>query len=448
MFYSLSIPLPDCLSEPLKSVSEKILTQLFGFYQLFSYLCRANLIDLRMEKAKGKNGNTLWYLILVLLGVTVKGYAQDNNPITVAPDSSDFVTASVLVATPTNNAYSIFGHAALRMECPVHHLDYVFTYEHDSSVDAFQTGIMGKAKSGCSAVPYQEYLDHYKEEGRGIMQYELNLTLEEERDLWRRLDEDMMSGHSHQFNLLRDNCLSTSIFKIEASLQGEYLDWGNVRFPMNLCYGDLTRESMKGFPWMEFVVMTFCGTAYNWLPEQKNYMFVPEFIPQMLKDARFVNTETGAKRSVLDGQPKQIAVAKVIPKPCKVTPTWAFGGLLLLTILLTLGEWLWKWKKLPRAFDIALFTVQTLLGLLLLYVVAFSELFGGLWNWYLVIFNPLPLWLFSRRRKNYPHVWGLYAVVLVLFILATPFVGVLDLPHQLITGTLLIRSINQYIKKK
>ena len=127
---------------------------------------------------------------------------------------------------------------------------------------------------------------------------------------------------------------------------------------------------------------------------------------------------------------------------------WVFGGLLLLTILLTLGEWLLKWKKLPLAFDIALFTMQTLMGLLLLYVLAFSNLFGGLWNWYLIVFNPLPflLWLLFRKWKNYPKVWGIYSVVLALFLLATPFLGGLDLSHQFVTGTLLVRSMNKYFK--
>lgn len=388
--------------------------------------------------------------VVAMLSTWVNGaHSSPNDSIKVLPDSSNFVTASLLVATPTNNAYSIFGHVALRMECPAHHLDNVFTFEHDGSVDAFHTGIMGKAKAVCAVVPFQEYLQHFKEEGRGIMQYEFDLNLEEERELWRRLDEDMLSGTRSQFSLLEDNCLSTSIYKMQVSLQGEYLDWGKVRYPMNLSYGDLTRVSMKDFPWMEFVVMTFCGTAYDRQPGQ-DFMFVPEFIPQMLKDAWFVNSETGAKRPVLKGQPKQIAAAKVFPEPSKITPTWVFGGLLLLTILLTLGEWLLKWKKLPRAFDIALFTVQTLMGLLLLYIVAFSELFGGLWNWYLVVFNPLPflIWLLFRKRKNYPKVWGLYSVVLALFLFVTPFVGVLDLPHQLITGALLIRSFNNYVNIK
>lgn len=387
--------------------------------------------------------------VLAMLLTWVNGaHSSPNDSIKVLPDSSNFVTASLLVATPTNNAYSIFGHVALRMECPVHHLDNVFTFEHDGSVDPFHTGIMGKANAVCAVVPFREYLNHFKEEGRGIMQYEFDLSLEEERNLWRLLDEDMLSGKRRKFSLLNDNCLSTSLFKLQVSLRGEYLDWGNVRYPMNLSYGELTRVSMKDFPWLEFVVMTFCGTAYDRQPGQE-FMFVPEYIPQMLKDARFVNTETGVKRAVLKGQPNQIAEAKVFPEPNKITPMWVFCGLLLLTILLTLGEWLWKWKKLPRAFDIALFILQTLMGLLLLYVVAFSEMFGGLWNWYLVVFNPIPLliWLFNRKKKNYPRVWGLYSVVLALFLMATPFVGVLDLPHQFITVTLLVRSLSKNFKK-
>ena len=386
--------------------------------------------------------------VLAMLSAWVNGaHSSPNDSIKVLPDSSNFVTASLLVATPTNNAYSIFGHVALRMECPVHHLDNVFTFEHDGSVDPFHTGIMGKANAVCVVVPFQEYLSHFKEEGRGIMQYEFDLSLEEERNLWRLLDEDMLSGNRRKFSLLHDNCLSTSLFKLQVSLRGEYLDWGNVSYPMNLCYGDLTRMCMKDSPWMEFVMMTFCGTAYDRQPGQE-FMFVPEYIPQMLKDARFVNTETGTKRAVIKGQPKQIVEAKVFPEPNKITPMWVFGGLLLLTILLTLGEWLLKWKKLPLAFDIALFTMQTLMGLLLLYVLAFSNLFGGLWNWYLIVFNPLPflLWLLFRKWKNYPKVWGIYSVVLALFLLATPFLGGLDLSHQFVTGTLLVRSMNKYFK--
>ena len=55
--------------------------------------------------------------------------AQTDTVATVLPDSSNFVTASLLVAEPLHALYSVFGHATLRMECPTHNLDYVFTFE-------------------------------------------------------------------------------------------------------------------------------------------------------------------------------------------------------------------------------------------------------------------------------------------------------------------------------
>ena len=94
--------------------------------------------------------------VLAMLSAWVNGaHSSPNDSIKVLPDSSNFVTASLLVATPTNTIYSVFGHATLRMECPVHHLDNVFTFEHDGSVDPFHTGIMGKANAVCAVVPFR-----------------------------------------------------------------------------------------------------------------------------------------------------------------------------------------------------------------------------------------------------------------------------------------------------
>ena len=69
------------------------------------------------------------YILLVATIASVLGAnAQSLNP-----DSLDenFVIASVLVASPGGQVYSVFGHTALRMQCPTHGLDYVFSYESE-----------------------------------------------------------------------------------------------------------------------------------------------------------------------------------------------------------------------------------------------------------------------------------------------------------------------------
>lgn len=384
--------------------------------------------------------------VLAMLLTWVSGaHSSPNDSIKVLPDSSNFVTASLVVATPTNTIYSVFGHATLRLECPTHNLDYVFTFESDTNVGTFMTGIAGKAIAKYVAVPTADYMAEIRKDYRGLSQYELNLTVEEEKELWRLLDEDMMAGGYRHFNLLQTNCLSTSIIKLQQCLRGEYFEWGPARFPQTLVNGELFRYSVRNYPWVEFLFITVVGSVYDEYSQQE-YRLVPEFIVPMLNESHFVNTVTGEKRPVLTGKRKMLIVAKDTPRPSAITPTWVFGLLLLFTILLTIGQWVWKWVKLPVAFDALMLVAQTLFGLLLLFVNVYSELFGSSWNWYLVVFNPIPflMWLFFRKKPFYSRIWLFYTAVLVVFLAATPFIGVLDIPHQLLTASMLVRCFNKY----
>ena len=111
--------------------------------------------------------------------------AQSNDSIVVAPDSSNFVTASLLVAEPIGVSFSVFGHVSLRMECPMHHLDYVFTIVSDPTASPFKTGFIGKTDARFVAVPTDICIRDNQEEQRELMQYKLNLTPHEKQELWR-----------------------------------------------------------------------------------------------------------------------------------------------------------------------------------------------------------------------------------------------------------------------
>lgn len=441
------IPLPGCLSEPLKSVSEKILTQLFGFYQLFSYLCRANLIDLRMEKGKRKSGKSLWCLILVLLGIAVKGNAQRNDSVVVAPDSSNFVTASILTISPTNEVYSVFGHTAIRMECPVHQLDYVFTFESDPSVGGFLTFFAGKTEAKFVAVPTREFLRDIKLLGRGVKQNELNLTLHEEQELWRNLDNDMVAGAHRKFNL-HNHCVSTALMLIRQSCMNENLEWAPLQGTMLLNNGDLLRHYVKKSEWAEFLFVSFVGAHYEEYEDQ-DVRICPQNVVTELSRASFVNQIDGTKRPVLISNATELLPDKREDKVCIITPTVLFTILLLLTCLVTLGEWLWQWKRAARWLDIVLLIAQTLVGIILLAIAFGSDVFGHCWNWYLIPFNPIPLilWICLRKQKNYGRVYLLYTVVLVAFLALTPFLSQLDFPHQLITTILAVRCISKVLNQ-
>ena len=383
-------------------------------------------------------------ITLLVIYATLPCCAQNEQRDSVSADSDEFVTASLLISEPLHALYSVFGHATLRMECPTHKLDYVFTFESDPNFGTFMTGIAGKAKAKYIAVPTDTFINDARRIGRGLKQYKLNLTPREKQELWRLLDEDMMAGAYRNFNLLFTNCLTTSILNIQGCLIGEHFEWGALEYPQTENDGELFRHAVRHSPWAEFLFITFGGTAYDRRSVQE-FRLTPETIVPMLRVATITNDSTGVSRHVITEKGVTLVESSGKDKATPITPIIVFGGLLLITLLVTLAEWLLKWKSLGVVYDIIVFAAQLLVSLLMLYVTFFSELFVTQWNWYLVVFLPFPLvfWLL-RRKKIAPTLWLCYSIVLVLFILSTPFIGILDWTHQLITDSLLIRSISNY----
>ena len=234
---------------------------------------------------------------------------------------------------------------------------------------------------------------------------------------------------------------------MQRCLIGEHFEWGEMRFPQTLNDGDLFRYTLRHAPWAEFLFITFGGSAYG-LNSIREYRLTPETIIQMLRDARIVNDATGESRHVVTEPGKQLI--KGTPKESSpLTPIVVFGALLIVTFLITASGWLLHWKRLAKVFDLVLFTAQALVFALMVYMTFASKMFDSYWNWYFIATFPLPLFLLFRHPSpNVGRLWLAYSCVLILFILATPLVALLDLPHQLITATFLTRSLSHYFAIK
>ena len=403
------------------------------------------LISMRMEKRKGKSGKSLWCLILVLLGIAVKGNAQRNDSVVVAPDSSNFVTASLVIISPTNDVYSSLGHCAIRMECPTHRLDFCFSSETETgSFNDFINFLIGKTSTAMFAVESDAFLKRYKAEKRGIWQFQLNLTHHEKQDLWRKLDEEVMKG-AHRSFTLKNNCVSLSLMLIQSALMKEELDFGELPEIFNHDNGDLMRKYLENTPWAEFFLFTIGGSE-----AEKTYdpdiRFTPKTLGEVIMQTQIVSLEDGARRPAVVGGRKELSKQETTVSKTSVTPMMVFGTLFLLVLIITIAEWWLGWKTLAKATDIILFTLQCVLGILLPIIVIMLGLVDVHWNWYLIPLNPLPLIIYVcfRKREWFGKVYLLYALVLVAFICLTPFISQLDWEHQLITAMFAIRCISNY----
>ena len=397
-----------------------------------------------------------WTLTLVaalLLATSATAHAQKQVPWTnggpLLPDSSNFVTASLLVASPGEALYSSYGHCALRMECPVHNLDYCFSFEMDfnSSINDYVKFFAGNVQSHILAVPTGEYVGAYKKEGRGIKQYELNLSTKEKQELWRVLDNDYVDEQFRKYNLIENNCSSILFATILGAPIDREVEFGQLPEHFSLNNGQMVRHDAHLSPWTEFLDISFLGT------ESDNYCGIinkisPESFGPVIKSIKLVD-RSGAKAPLLKGE-KELQPKTLTVEPTRWTPTLVFSIMLAIVLLVSLLNYMSRCKTIGKWLDVVLLVLQTIIGLMLIYTSFVSGLFGKNWNWYLIPFNPLPLiiWLIWRKRKEFYKVYLFYAIVLALFILATPLSEQLDLPHQLITATLAVRCIYNYFDGK
>ena len=240
----------------------------------------------------------------LMLATSVAIHAQERIPWThggpLLPDSSNFVTASLLVASPGKAIYSQLGHAAIRMECPIHNLDYCFSFEEEAGMGGIVKFFVGKTDAHMMAVPTAEFLEGFKRDGRQMKQYTLNLTTHEMQELWRLLDNDYVDEELRHFNYMQNNCSSVSLQAVENVVVDEEIDFKGWPKQFKMNNGQLMRYYVRDWPWLEFWCSSFGGTESDvtWENEQR---ICPEIIVPILKKASLVSPD-GSKRSMMTGE--------------------------------------------------------------------------------------------------------------------------------------------------
>lgn len=383
--------------------------------------------------------------LLLMVSVSVAAQEQSGKS-TVLHDSSNFVTASIIVISPGSQIYSAFGHCALRMECPSQGLDVCLSVETDPDILKF---VLGKTRTRFVSIETNEYFSHYREEGRSIEQCVLNLSESEKQELGRKLYYEIGNGTAHSFDMLRNNCLSTLIVLIESVLVNEQLEFHGLPKELSQDNGAAMRAYTNCYPWYQFVLVMLAGNGMDDKYDLE-YRLSPQTFTSILRNAKIRNLNTGEMRNAMIGDVRTIYNGSYSPTTILFSPFIVFGLLLLYVIVITVWEFWGGVKFLPEITDMILLLFQTLVGLLLMWTTFVSNLFDSWWNWYLIPFNvvPITLWLLFRKKSGYGDVYLVYAVILLLFVIMTPFSSQLDWSHQLVSLSFMVRCINKFVKYK
>lgn len=354
--------------------------------------------------------SSLWRTVLCV----VCAMCISANSLCAEPDrmAEDFVQVGLLIAEPGDVLYTILGHAALHLRCDYYNLDYVYTYESEAVTGRVGRFLLNDLKMGMLPLSLDDYLSDYRQEGRAVREYALNLPPEVESELWRVLDEKVAEGIELPYDYITRGCAVSIVHNLCEAIRATdieehivYPAWGK---PFERTLREIVYDNSP-VGWQRFFGMTLVGGKVDdtALPKQEKLI-----IPRELVQTWQHSTLCG--RTIISEEPTVLLPEEKRYDGDKFTPL----HLALIILLLAVGSLFWSRPYI----DWLVMSLQTVLGCLMLWLLL-SPLPGSEWSWLIIPFNPLPALLWKWRKY---WGWG-YALVTVVWIVA-----MLLAPHRLV----------------
>lgn len=374
--------------------------------------------------------------VLLLLLAPMHSYAQAESLEQARQDSlaiteaDDFVTASLLVATPSDVLYSCAGHACIRMQCPHYDLDVVYSYEADSVTNKVLTFLSGGLRMGMTIVPTERMMAYYAGDGRGVTEYVLNIPLEKRKQLWQYLDGKVEEGVNLPYDYLNRGCAVACLRAVRTAVLPDTLSFGewDEKF-IKKTRRTLLRNQIDAFPWNRFFLFTIVGTEADQPCAVTDKVVVyPDLIDVL-------------RKATLGGQPVLGEANILVNQTVNVEEIGWLTPMLMACVLLLLAVVSCFWMQ--GALSLLLLVLQSAIGLLMTYLIVFSTLPVTNFSWLIIPFNPLPLLLWHWRR------WWLlpFAVICIgwsIAMLAQTENPLVDNAHIILVLALAINYIGQW----
>ena len=165
---------------------------------------------------------------------------------------TDNTEISVLTCSPGNELYSLFGHTAIRVECPENGVDVVFNYgTFDFHTEHFYLKYArGLLPYQLSVASYDSFIRSYVFDNRSVRSQRLLLDAAQKQRLVDLLAENYQpANRTYLYNFLYDNC-STRVRDIIEACAGNAIQW---HVPdAHKSFWNLLDEYLVRMPWVKW----------------------------------------------------------------------------------------------------------------------------------------------------------------------------------------------------
>ena len=348
-------------------------------------------------------------VFFVLLTTNAKGQTADS-----IISNMDDVEVSLLTCGPGNEAYSLFGHTAIRISQPSRGMDVVvnygmFSFKQKYFIPRF---VLGLTDYQMGITTFDDFKAEYEYEQRWVFEQTLNLTSKEKSALLQAIDQNYKPENvTYRYNFFYNNCTTKARDIIAANIDGKIkYNSATSEYPS---FRELCHSKTSSHRWSQFGNDLLLGIQAD-LPTNINEQ---QFLPENLEHD-FSNATIGANRKLVSHEeyiiPKDVAASAApdsLPSPRALAIVIA-----IIIIGVSLIEYFWS--KNLWITDAILMPLVGLVGMIL-FVMIFSKHPTVNINFQILILNPIALFMtipmVMKQRKGM-LTWWHKTYVLCLFL--------------------------------
>lgn len=338
---------------------------------------------------------------------------------------NDSITVMVLTCSPGDMVYELYGHTAIRVIDHTLVRDDVFNYGvFEFNKPHFVWNFMlGKTDYMVQPVPYYIFEKEYKQRGSSIIGQQINLTTAESNDLYNKLLVNARpENRDYRYNFLYCNCTTKVRDILESAVHGIV----KYRERPKKTYREALHEYTQDSPWCQLGDDLLLGASTDTLLSDRSQMFLPDYFKEYVAEATIYDSLCNSRPLMLgapllllpEGQHPNVDSFPLSPVACAAI----FCGIMFLILGLE-----YAFRRLFWGVDLLLMPGIGAAGLLIAFMVLFSEHPAVDSNWQVWVFNPLPLfcmpwvvWSAIKRRRCLYHY--INAILLSLFLVASPWI--------------------------
>ena len=364
---------------------------------------------------------------------------------------SDQSRVSVITIGPwQGELYSAFGHSAFRVYDPVHGIDEaydygVFDFDQPNFYLNFARGFL-YYKVAVRDYKRFEYSNVYF--NRYVHEQILELTPEQTQKVYDYLQWNIKPENEfYRYDYFYDNC-ATKLPEIIINVFGDSVHFDGSYITTNYSIRELTDFYLTSQPWGDLGIDICLGLPMDKIATPYEYMFLPDFVESGFDNATIMHEG----KSIPLVRKKNIIYESHTGQPLQSFPHPVYVFSILLIMVVGLSIYDVKRKKASNWFDVILFVITGLIGLLLLLLwtatdhQAAAKNFNLLWALPTHTIAAIAIITKAGWVKKYFLLTGIVMILLlVLWVFLPQGLNFYLIP---VIGVLTVRSFTQFLYRK